>query len=322
MTDRLMQAFSVFLAYFDDSATVFVAAVGLAIGLLAMSALYLASGVLDSQRRRVRLAVNEGNSPSNRSGRRVESAVSPIRSFILPTSKKEVAAIRRRLISAGHRDESAIAVYYVWKLGLALLLGIVALVATTFFPTLTGFQIVLIGGTGAFVGMLIPSYVLDRQIKARKRRIINAFPDMLDMLVACSEAGLGLNAGLQRVGREIDLSFPDLAEELELVNAEMLAGVDRIQALRGLSNRTDIPEISGFVSMLAQSVRFGTGIAETLRIYADDFRDKRMQKAEELAAKVGTKLLFPLVTCIFPSFFLVAIGPATISIIKAFAATS
>ena len=169
--------------------------------------------------------------------------------------------------------------------------------------------------------MVIPSYILDKQITARKRRIINAFPDMLDMLVACSEAGLGLNAGLQRVGREIDLSFPDLAEELELVNAEMLAGVDRIQALRGLSNRTDIPEISGFVSMLSQSVRFGTGIAETLRIYADDFRDKRMQKAEELAAKVGTKLLFPLVTCIFPSFFLVAVGPAVISIIKSFSAT-
>lgn len=323
LTDRLFSALAVFSAYFSDSSTIFVVGVGVAIGLLALSIMFLVSAATNASRRRVRAAVRgETLSVSgSRSARKLDSALGPLRSIVLPTSEKERSEVSKRLISAGYRHSSAISVYYVWKLVLSLGLGIAALFATTFFPTLTTLQIVLTTGVAAFVGSVLPSYVLDKRVAARKRRIINAFPDMLDMLVACSEAGLGLNAALQRVSREIEPSFPDLGEELELVNAEMVAGVERVKALRGLGERTDLDEIQGFVSMLSQSVRFGSGIAETLRIYADDFRDKRMQKAEELAAKVGTKLLFPLVLCFFPSFFLVAVGPAAIAIMKAFAAT-
>lgn len=319
ISNRVFQALEVFTAFFNGSENLFLITVGLAIGLLAFGVLYLVFQINSQSRRRVRAAVQSASvSDSNRGQRRIESAMAPFSSIALPSSSKELSQIRSRLISAGYRRDSALSVFYFWKLVLALSLGIVALVATTFFPELTTLDIVLSCTGAAFFGSIFPSYILDKRIVERKRRIINAFPDMLDMLVACSEAGLGLNAALQRVSKEIEPSFPDLGEELELVNAEMLAGVDRIKALRGLASRTDIPEVQGFVSMLAQSVRFGTGIAETLRIYSEDFRDKRMQKAEELAAKVGTKLLFPLVLCFFPSFFLVAIGPAVISIVSAF----
>ena len=115
---------------------------------------------------------------------------------------------------------------------------------------------------------------------------------------------------------ELAVSQPELAAELALVNAEIRAGVDRVQALKNLGNRTGLEDIRGLVSLLAQTLRFGTSIADTLRVYAEEFRDKRMQRAEEQAAKIGTKLIFPLVVCIFPSFFLVAIGPAILGVLE------
>lgn len=322
MLDRIMQSFSILAVFAGDSTIVFSVMVGLAIGILALGILYLVSTGMSTQRRRVRALVTESADTSSgsesRSAMRVDSAISPFKSLVLPKSGKEIGEVRKRLIAAGYRRNSAIGVFYTWKMVLTVGFAVVALFATTFFPELTTLDILMATAIAAFVGMLLPSYVLDKKVKERKRKIMDAFPDMLDMLVACSEAGLGLNAALQRVSREIVLTFPELAEELELVNAEMLAGADRIRALRGLSERTDIPDITGLVSMLAQSVRFGTGIAETLRIYAAEFRDKRMQRAEEAAAKIGTKLLFPLVLCMFPSFFVVAVGPAIISIMEAF----
>lgn len=319
--NRLFQALSIFVGYFDDSTVLFVGAVGLAIGLLAFSVMFLVSQSTNKHYRRIRKELQSDVSVSigSRGSKKIDRAISPIRSIVVPKSNsKELSYTSRRLISAGYRHSASVSVYYFWKLVLTLGLGLIVLYATTFFPTLTTLKIVLFTGAAAFFGSIFPSYILDKKVIERKRRIMNAFPDMLDMLVACSEAGLGLNAALQRVSEEIEPSFPELGEELALVNAEMLAGVDRIKALRGLAERTDIRDIQGFVAMLSQSVRFGTGIAETLRIYAEEFRDKRLQRAEEMAAKVGTKILFPLIFCFFPSFFLVAVGPAIIAIGQAF----
>lgn len=320
LSDRLLQAIGVFTTYFKDSNSLFVVAVGIAIGLLVLSATYLISSLSNTKRRRIRREVYSDDSirKSNTAGRRIESGVAPVKSVVLPNSEKERMETTRRLNAAGYYEKSALSVYYFWKLILALVLGLTALVVTTYFPTLSTQKIVFITFGAAFVGSLLPSYILDKRVAERKRRIINAFPDMLDLLVACSEAGLGLNAALQRVSAEIEPSFPDLGGEIGLVNAEILAGVERTVALKGLAERTDIPEVQGFVSMLSQSIRFGTGIAETLRIYAEDFRDKRTQKAEEVAAKIGTKMIFPLILCFFPSFFLVAVGPAAIAISAAF----
>jgi len=145
-----------------------------------------------------------------------------------------------------------------------------------------------------------------------------AFPDALDLLVVCVESGLGLAPALQRVADELMVSHPELGTELASVNAEMRAGVERTQALKNLSARTGLEDIRGLVALLVQTMRFGTSVADALRVYSEEFRDKRMQAAEEQAAKIGTKLIFPLVFCLFPSFFLVAIGPAVLRLIEVF----
>ena len=143
-------------------------------------------------------------------------------------------------------------------------------------------------------------------------------PDALDLFVVCVESGLGFNATVLRVAKELEVSHEELAKELDLVATQMRLGIDRSTALKGLATRTGLEEISGLVSLIDQSARFGTSIAETLRIYSEEFRDRRAQKAEEAAAKIGTKMIFPMVFCIWPSFFVVAIGPAVMMLIEAF----
>jgi tight adherence protein C len=157
-------------------------------------------------------------------------------------------------------------------------------------------------------------YLRDKRLKLLR----HGFPDALDMLVVCVEAGLGMSQALQRVSDELTVSHPELAMELALVNAEIRAGVDRVIALKNLAERTGLEDIRGLVSLLVQTLRFGTSVAESLRVYSDEFRDKRMQKAEELAAKMGTKLIFPLIVFLFPGFFVIAIGPAVIALIDVF----
>jgi tight adherence protein C len=152
----------------------------------------------------------------------------------------------------------------------------------------------------------------------RIKKLRDGFPDALDLLVVCVESGLGLTAAIQRVADELGVSHEELAMELSLVSAETRAGMERSKALRNLAERSGLDDIRGLVSMLIQAMRFGTSIADTLRVYSEEFRDRRMQKAEEQAAKIGTKLLFPLVFCLFPSFFLVAIGPAILRFITVF----
>jgi len=170
----------------------------------------------------------------------------------------------------------------------------------------------------AFIGMVIPNHVLDHMVERRQKRLRDAFPDALDLLVVCVEAGLGLTAAIQRVADELKFSHPELGVEFARVTAEMRAGVEREAALKSLAYRTGLEDIRGLVSLLIQTLKFGTSIGETLRVYSEEFRDKRMQRAEELAAKIGTKLIFPLVFCLFPSFFVVAIGPAVVRIVEVF----
>jgi tight adherence protein C len=162
--------------------------------------------------------------------------------------------------------------------------------------------------------MIIPSKLLERKALKHQDILRKGFPDALDLLVVSVEAGLGFNAALDRVSRELYISHPRLAHELSIVNDEIRAGVERPQALRNLYLRTGLEDIQGLVTLIAQSLRFGTSIAESLRVYSEEYRDQRMQKAEEQAALIGTKLIFPLVLCIFPSFFIVMIGPAILGV--------
>jgi tight adherence protein C len=225
---------------------------------------------------------------------------------------------RERLLHAGYHEKNSLANYYGIKIVLTIGLPfLLFLVCTSFFSTLNANNVLLIVSAGLMAGFIGPSFYLDIQVDNRKRLIRNAFPDAVDQLIVCTEAGLGLDAGLQRVAKDTALSNEVMGYELSLVNAELRAGVAREQALKNLVSRTGVEEIRGLASALAQSMRFGTSIGNTLRVFADDLRDKRMQKAEEEAAKLAVKMLFPLAFCFFPGIFIVILGPAVISIYAA-----
>jgi tight adherence protein C len=235
--------------------------------------------------------------------------------YVLPKKSAERETTQRQLIYAGYRSRNAVLVFYGLKTCLAAALVLGTLLATRWMPQLTTSRIAFFVMLAAGVGIAAPNIVLRHLVERRQKDLRNGFPDALDLLVVCVEAGLGLTAAIQRVADELRYSHPDLASELALVNAETRAGVERETALKNLTERTGLDDVRGLVSLLVQTLRFGTSIADTLRVYSEEFRDKRMQKAEELAAKVGTKLIFPLVLCLFPSFFVVAIGPAVLRII-------
>ena len=225
---------------------------------------------------------------------------------------------RKLLIHAGYRSASALQVYWAIRFLLPLLTLVAALLVIPLVPELTLRASVLITVSAVAVVWLVPAIYVDKRKEGRMRRLRGAFPDALDLMVVCVESGLALPQAMERVAEELLVSQPELAEELAMVNAEIRAGIPSTQALRHLADRTGLEDVQGLVSLLAQSIRFGTSVADTLRVYSEEFRDRRSQAAEEQAAKVGTKLVFPLILCLWPSFFLVAIGPVIIGILRTF----
>ena len=294
----------------------FTLAIGMATALMSAGVMLFVRGVFDPFRRRLRAvsptATVETEAPLQRLLRRV----APLVPYLMPKKEGERSKIRARLLQAGFASESAPATFFSIKIISGLALPAILLIAAAFYPRLTTLQLTYAALIAGFIGLTLPNMVLSWWIERRQREILNGFPDALDLVVACTEAGLGLNAALQRVANDIGVSHPELSAELALVNSEIRAGVERVTALRNLATRTGIEDIRGLVSLLSQSLRFGTGIAETLRIYAHDLRDKRMQRAEEAAAKIGTKMIFPLVFCMFPSFFIVMVGPAVLGVLR------
>jgi tight adherence protein C len=248
----------------------------------------------------------------------IAARLRPLAAFVLPSKDKERSRVSRLLMQAGYRSPQAFTVFYGTKALLLAALPVTVLVVSSFFPRLTSAAVLAYAAAGGFLGWLLPSMWLDRRVLKRQRALRVGFPDALDLLVVCVEAGLGLAPALQRVADEVSVSHPELGAELALVNAEMRAGVERTDALKNLAERTGLSDIRGLVTLMVQTMRFGTSIADALRIYSAEFRDKRMQAAEEQAAKIGTKMIFPLVFCLFPSFFLVAVGPAAIRLYEAF----
>jgi tight adherence protein C len=274
----------------------------------------------DPARRRLdEIALGAGAARGATLGQRIASTLRPVERFVLPKGA-EREGTQQRLQFAGYRGASAVSTFYGVKLALSLALLLVWLFFAHFLSSLTAGRVVFFAVLVSCLGMLLPGIWLDRAVAKRHKLLRDGFPDALDLLTVCVESGLGLNQALQRVADELEVSHPELAVELGNVTAQMRAGVDREAALRGLATRTGLDDVRGLVSLLAQTLRFGTGIAEALRVYSEDFRDKRMQRAEEAAAKIGTKLIFPLVVCLFPSFFVVAIGPAALRMMEAFGA--
>ena len=166
------------------------------------------------------------------------------------------------------------------------------------------------------LGYLLPSFILARMAKRRQHLIRLGLPDALDLLVVSVEAGLGLDQAIQRVADELAFAHQDLSDELRLINLELRAGKARAEALRNLADRTGLDDISSLVAMLVQTDKFGTSVANSLRVFSETLRTKRRQRAEEAAAKTGVKMVFPLVLCIFPAIWIVTIGPAAIRFMK------
>ena len=226
-----------------------------------------------------------------------------------PRSAKEMGSLRLRLVQAGFRRDEALTLFFGIRVACAL--GLFALFGTSIFmrPNLT----LALGALG--LGYILPGMVLARLAKRRAHRIRLSLADMLDLLVVSVEAGLGLDAALQRVGQELAFAYPELADELRLINLELRAGKPRAEALRNLADRTGVDDLSSLVTMLIQTDKFGTSVAQSLRVYSETLRTKRRQRAEEAAAKTGVKMVFPLVICIFPTIWVVTIGPAAIRFI-------
>ena len=232
--------------------------------------------------------------------------------------RQDGAAIRTFLIQAGHTSPSAVA--YYWALRVLLAVGLAA-VALLIFPLFSSWPFSRVMGAAIWVGVLgwlAPRFWVRGQLRRRQRSMQRAVPDMLDMLVVCVEAGLGLNQAMQRVADEIDHVSAVLSEQVTLVNLEIRAGTPRDDALRHLADRTGLSDIRTLVAMLIQTDRFGTSVANALRVQSDTLRSKRRQRAEEAAAKTTIKLVFPLVLFVFPAMFIVILGPVVMSFIKTF----
>jgi len=299
----------------------FVVLTGLSILIFALASMVLLSEMSSPLRRRINGMIHRepqhaGIGPGHLDN--FSKVIDPVSKYVMPSKEWELSNTSKRLVHAGYRSSSAVKDFYAIKVVLAILLPVLVLIAVQWMPELSRSKILfgLLFSAGA--GLMLPSMILERLVKTRTNILRRSFPDALDLLVVCVEAGLGLTAALQRVADELYVSHPELSEELALIGVEVRAGVSRVQALRNMAERTGLDDIRGMVALLDQSVRFGTSIADTLRVYSEEFRDKRMQQAEETAAKIGTKLIFPLTFCMWPSFFLVAIGPAILRVFKAF----
>jgi tight adherence protein C len=226
-----------------------------------------------------------------------------------PRSPKELGSLRLRLVQAGYRRDEALTIFFGIRVTFALVLF--SVLSSSMF----GRPNMMVALAGLGFGYLLPGMVLARKAKARAHRIRLSLADMLDLLVVSVEAGLGLDQALSRVGTELAFAYPELSDELRLINLELRAGKARSEALRNLADRTGVDDLSSLVTMLIQTDKFGTSVAQSLRVYSETLRTKRRQRAEEAAAKTGVKMVFPLVFCIFPAIWVVTIGPAAIRFI-------
>ncbi|WP_372833691.1 type II secretion system F family protein [Pontibacterium sp.] len=300
------------------SRMVFVGMAAAAALAFAFSVIVLVSSLSSPFEGRKRVLTKSNGLHSGDHSNRVMDSLDPLTKLIVPKQNKHTFEVRLKLMHAGFRSDNAVKNFYAIKILLVVTIFFAVVLSASFLPEVTARQIFVYAALGALTGFLLPSMVLDRLALNRIKTIHSSFPDALDLLVVCIESGLGLSAALQRVAQELDVSHPELAEELNLVNSEIRAGVHRIDALKNMAERTGVDDIKGLVALLDQSMRFGGSIADTLRVYSEEFRDKRMQRAEELAAKIGTKMIFPLTFCLWPGFFLVAVGPAVLTVLEVF----
>ncbi|CAH0541187.1 type II secretion system F family protein [Vibrio marisflavi] len=243
---------------------------------------------------------------------KIDNTLESLAPIIAPKSVKERETTRHKLMHAGFHEANALTIFYAIKLCSFIIGAMVAAGLYFFMPDLSNLTLIMIASVA--VGMYVPNIILGRFVKQRQSKIKGGIPDALDLLVVCTESGLGFNAALRRVADELMISHPDFADELDTVCVKIKAGVEMQDAFAELVKRTGVTEITGLVNMLAHASKVGGSIAQTLREYTEDFRDKRNQEIEEIAAKIPTKMIFPLLLFIWPCFFIVAIGPSMLYI--------
>lgn len=246
----------------------------------------------------------------------VVKIVGPFAQLSSPTGEGDASPLRLKFLNAGIRHEDAQLVYFGLKTLLPLLFAGAAALALRTGGSAVDMKFAFYLIVAALLGCYLPNILLQWRIRNRQREIFENFPDAADLMLVCVEAGLGLDAGLVKVTDEIRMKSEALAQELHWTNLEMRAGGAREKCLRNLALRTGVEEIGTFATMLTQADKFGTSIGDSLRVFSDDLRHKRQMRAEGLAAKVPTKMLFPLVVCIFPCISMVILGPAVIQIIR------
>jgi tight adherence protein C len=227
-----------------------------------------------------------------------------------PRSTSEMSKLQQRLIVAGYRNREAVVVFFGLRVVIALAVFLVC-VSPLIKHSNLGVALAACG-----VAYVLPGMALARMAKKRQHRIRLGLADALDLLIVSVEAGLGLDQAIMRVAEELAFAHPDLTDELRLINLEIRAGKARAEALQNLAVRTGLDDVSSLVTMLVQTDKFGTSVAQALRVHADTLRTKRRQRAEEAAAKTGAKMVFPLVICIFPAIWVVTVGSAVIKFVQ------
>jgi len=241
---------------------------------------------------------------------RMQQALDPL-SRALPVSPADVSQTRLWLIQAGYRSPQHVTIYR----GLRVLFAAIGFFSVLLF---TGFNspLLLVGLTG--FGYFIPRFLLKKRLQERQRRIRLGLPDGLDLTVICVEAGLSLDQAMMRVGEDLRTAHPELSAEFHLFDLETRAGKPRVEALRNLAERTGVDDIRSLVGTLIQTDRFGTSVAQALRVHSDSLRTERRQRAEEQAAKTTVKMIIPLVLFVMPSLLFVTVGPAVIQLLHIF----
>lgn len=295
-----------------DEQTAFLALILIATILIIFTALMLVLGSkspLTQKLEEIRKSTGGGKLKKNR---RLDNTLESLAPVMQPSNSKENESIRSKLMHAGYHDANAITIFYAFK-GMSILLGLsIAAALYFFFPDFGQLNLAMIGSVA--VGLYVPNMTLHYLVDKRQSRIRGGVPDALDLLVVCTESGLGFSAALRRVADELMISHPDFADELDTVCAKIKAGVEMSDAFNELVDRTGLKEIAGLVTMLSHASRIGGSLSQTLREYTEDFRDKRNQEVEEIAAKIPTKMIFPLLLFIWPCFFIVAIGPSMLAL--------
>jgi len=260
-----------------------------------------------------------GGKKALRSGGSKNAKLEKYSTFLEPQDEKEYSAVKLKLLQAGYRSKDAVRTYHFLQFALGIgfmIFGLVLVVLKSATGDPSTSSLIMTALLPGVIGYMAPKYWVTRRQAERQQEIVNGFPDALDMMLVCVEAGQSLDQSIIRVSKEIRAGFPALADEFETVSNELKAGKDKTQVLRDMAERAGVPDVSSFVTVMIQSAAFGTSIAEALRVYASEMRDKRVMRAEEKANTLPTKMTLATMMLTVPPLLIILIGPSVFEIIQ------